>query len=86
LRRSVREIKILERYHPSNFHSNFDLYIIDDDPITFKEGVDSKDGKVWENALHKEMVSLDKNEFWDLVELLTRRNPIRKKWVFKNKY
>ena len=29
------------------------------------------------------MVALDKNAFWDLVELPTRRNPIGRKWVFK---
>jgi hypothetical protein len=33
----------------------------------------------------EEMVALDKNESWDLVELLTRRNPIGSKWVFKKK-
>ena len=31
----------------------------------------------------EEMEALEKNEAWDLVELLTRRNPIDKKWVFK---
>jgi hypothetical protein len=33
----------------------------------------------------EEMVALDKNEAWDLVELLTRRNLIGNKWVFKKK-
>jgi hypothetical protein len=28
---------------------------------------------------------LEKNEAWDLVELLTGRNPIGRKWVFKKK-
>jgi hypothetical protein len=31
------------------------------------------------------MASLNKNEAWDLVELLARRNLIGSKWVFKNK-
>jgi hypothetical protein len=35
--------------------------------------------------MDKEMKSLDKNEAWDLVELLTGRNPIGRKWVFKKK-
>jgi hypothetical protein len=35
--------------------------------------------------MDEEMVDLDKNEAWDLVELLTRRYPIGKKWVFKKK-
>ena len=30
-----------------------------------------------------EMTSLDKNEAWDLVELLPRRKTIGIKWVFK---
>jgi hypothetical protein len=34
--------------------------------------------------MDKEMASLDKNEAWDLVELLTGRKPIDKKCVFKN--
>jgi hypothetical protein len=33
----------------------------------------------------EEMESMDKNEAWDLVELLTGRNPIGNKWVFKKK-
>eukprot|EP00253_Pinus_taeda_P004523 PITA_04523 len=49
------------------------------------EEVDSEDGKLWKEAMVDEMVSLDKNEAWDLVELLPRRKPIGRKWVFKKK-
>jgi hypothetical protein len=35
--------------------------------------------------MNEEMASLDKNEAWYLVELLTGRNPIGNKWVFKKK-
>ena len=34
--------------------------------------------------MDEEMASLDKNEAWNLVELSTGRNPIGRKWVFKN--
>jgi hypothetical protein len=34
--------------------------------------------------MDEEMVALDKNEDWDLVEFPTGRNPIGRKWVFKN--
>jgi hypothetical protein len=61
------------------------LSITDDDPITFKETMDSEDGNLWKRAMHEEMVALDKNEAWGLVELSTRRNPIGRKWVFKKK-
>jgi hypothetical protein len=83
LRRSVRERRLLERYTPSDFHSNFSLSITDDDPRTFRELVDLEDGNLWKKAMDEEMASLDKNEAWDLVELSTRRNLIGSKWVFK---
>jgi hypothetical protein len=35
--------------------------------------------------MDKEMATLDKNEAWDLVELLTGINTIGRKWVFKKK-
>ena len=75
----------MERYTPSDFRSNFALFIIDDDPRTVREVVDLEDGKIWEKAMDKEMAALDKNEAWDLVELPTGRNPIGNKWVFKKK-
>jgi hypothetical protein len=85
LRRSVRERRLPERYTPSDFHSNFSLYITDDDPRTVREAMNSEDGNLWKRAMDKEMTSLDKNESWDLVELTTGRNPIGNKWVFKKK-
>eukprot|EP00253_Pinus_taeda_P007561 PITA_07561 len=50
-----------------------------------EEAVDSEDGKLWKEAMVDEMASLQKNEAWDLVELLAGRNPIGNKWVFKKK-
>ena len=41
LRRLVRERRKPERYSPSAFYSGFSLTIIDDDPRTVKEAVDS---------------------------------------------
>ena len=85
MRRLVRERRLPERYIPSDFRSNFALSIIDNDPRTVREAVDSKDVNLWKKAMDEEMESLDKNEAWDLVELSTRRNPISSKWAFKNK-
>jgi hypothetical protein len=85
LRRLVQERRLPERYTPSDFCSNFSLSITDDDPITVREAVDSKDGNLWKKAMDEEMVALDNNEAWDLVDLLTGINPIGRKWVFKKK-
>jgi len=85
VRRSVRERRQPERYSPSAFYSNFALSITDDDPRTVKEAVDSKNGKLWKEAMVDEMASLHKNETWGMVELPARRKPIGSKWVFKKK-
>eukprot|EP00253_Pinus_taeda_P021890 PITA_21890 len=83
VRRLVQERRQPERYSPSNFFSNFALSITDDDPRTVKEEVDSKDGKLWKEAMVDEMASLHKNEAWDLVDLSAGRKPIGGKCVFK---
>jgi hypothetical protein len=46
LRRSVREIRKTERYSLPDFHSNFYLSTIDDDPRTVREAVNSEDSKL----------------------------------------
>ena len=46
MRRSARERRQPERYSPSAFCSGFSLTIIDDDPRTVREAVDSEDGKL----------------------------------------
>ena len=85
LRRSVRERRQPERYSLSAFRSGFALTITDDEPRTFREAIDSKDGKIWKEAVVDEIASLHKNEAWDLVELPAGRKPIERKCVFKKK-
>jgi hypothetical protein len=85
LRRSMRERMQPKRYTPPDFHANFDLYIIDYDPITVREAVNSKDSKIWKKVMVEEMDDLDKNEAWDLVDFPTRRKATGSKWVFKKK-
>jgi hypothetical protein len=85
LRRLIQEIRKIERYSPPDFHYNFSLSIIYYDAKIVREAEDSKDGKPWKKSMVDEMVALDKNEAWDLVEFLARRNLISRKWVFKKK-
>ena len=40
----------------------------EDEPISFREAVDSKHGDLWIQAINEEMDSLMKNETWTLVE------------------
>ena len=85
VRRLAPERRQPERNSPSAFCSNFALSVIDDDPRTAKEAVDSEDGKLWKEAMVDEMASLHKNKAWDLVELPAGRKPIGSEWVFKKK-
>jgi hypothetical protein len=61
------------------------LTATDEDPDSTREAFDSTEGRLWNDAMVKEMESLHKNETWDLVELPSGRNPIGSKWVFKKK-
>eukprot|EP00253_Pinus_taeda_P003163 PITA_03163 len=62
MRRSVQQRRQPERYIPSTLCSSFVLSIIDDDPRTMKEVVDSEVGKLWKEAMVNEVACLHKNE------------------------
>ena len=59
------------------------MFITKYDRRTVREVVDSEDGKLWKNAIVEEIVTLDKNKAWDLVDFLVGRKHIGRKWVFK---
>jgi hypothetical protein len=82
----VRERRQPERYSPPDFRSNFALSIIDDEPRTIKEAVNLEDSKLWKKAMVEEMDALDRNEEWDIFELLARRKYVGRKWLFKKKF
>jgi hypothetical protein len=46
LSRSVRDKRKPKRYSPPDFHSHFSLSIVDDDPRTVREAVNSEDSKL----------------------------------------
>jgi hypothetical protein len=49
----------------------------DDEPKSVREAVNLIEGKLWKDAMVKEMESLHKNETWDFVELPNGRKLIR---------
>lgn len=55
------------------------------EPTTFKEAMESQDQKQWEQAMHEEIASLQKNETWLLVDHQVGQKIIDNKWVFKIK-
>ena len=72
-----------ERYSSPDFFSTFTLSSIENDPRIVKEAIDSIEGELWENVMEEVLVSLRKNETWDLVTLLDGRKPIGTRWIFK---
>ena len=79
VRRFDRERRPVDRYSPPDFCSAFVLFVVSDEPRSVKEAVNSEECKLWKNAMVEEMEALDKNEAWDLVELLDGRKPIGSK-------
>lgn len=57
----------------------------ENDPETFSQAMNSKESKLWYNAMNEEMNSMNSNEVWDLVELPNGARAIGCKWVFKTK-
>ena len=58
------------------------LMVINDEPWDFNE---AKELKVWIDACKDEILSIEKNDTWELVDLPLGVKPIGLKWVFKIK-
>ena len=55
------------------------------DPRTVSESMNLQDNKLYKKAMVEEMDALDKNEAFDLIELLVGRKFVGSKQLFKNK-
>ncbi|KAI4347833.1 hypothetical protein L6164_008612 [Bauhinia variegata] len=53
------------------------------DPTTYKEAAETK---AWQNAMEEEILAIQRNKTWELVDLPERKNTIGLKWIFKTKY
>jgi hypothetical protein len=56
-----------------------------DEPVTYKQAIESADRDAWLHAINDELMSHDKNHTWDIVERNDGMNVIGSKWVFKIK-
>ena len=61
------------------------LLIVDGEPSTFHETLNSSDVTLWMAAMHEEIEALHKNKTWELVPQPRGRKVIRNKWVYKIK-
>lgn len=61
------------------------MTVYKDDPLTFKQAIESEDSDHWMKAMKKEMESLVGFKTWCLTKLPENRKAIGCKWVFKTK-
>ena len=59
--------------------------MLESEPQTFKEAVNSSDGPLWKEAIKSEIDSILQNHTWELVDLPSRCKPLGYKWIFKRK-
>ena len=77
LRRSSRERR------PA-ISSDYYVYLAGD-PLMFSQEISCIDSSHWLNAMKDELVSMDPNQVWDIVDLPSGKRPIGCKWIYKTK-
>lgn len=79
--RWLENYKVYKTKKSGNAVSHFSLFL-DCDPISFADAV--KDLK-WQQAMDKEIRSIEKNDTWELTNLPENQKGIGVKWVYKTK-
>ena len=69
----------------TSFGENFFTYLVEGDPISFKEAMDSSESPLWKKAIDSEIKSIMENNTWILTNLPPGYKPVCCKWVFKKK-
>ena len=62
--------------------TNEAMTVITDEPMTYSEAMSSKNRKQWQEAMQDEMLSLEENNTWKLVNLPPGCKAIDNRWVF----
>lgn len=83
LRRSTR-IKLPPRRY-DDYVTSVALTTNNDEPLCYQEAVQGSKSEKWKEVMKDEMMALDKNDTWDLVELPKDRKTMGCKWVYKLK-
>ena len=68
-----------------SFSPYFLTYVLEGEPQTFKEAMNSSESLMWKEAIHSEIDSILQNHAWELVDLLPSCKLLSSKWVFKRK-
>lgn len=57
--------------------------LVDNEPRSFQEAMESRQARQWKEAMIEEMKSLHQNRTWILVPLLHNKNVVEYKQIFK---
>ena len=73
LRRSTRERRsaLPDDYIVFLLEHEFDIGAVEDDPINFLQALESSKSQVWIDAMNEEVKSMNDNDVWDLVPLVS---------------
>ena len=69
LRRSTRERRsaISDDYVVFLQEHEVDIGVVEDDPINFRQAIESSNSQKWIDVMNEEMKSMKDNDVWDLV-------------------
>ena len=86
-RRSTREKRsaLPDDYIVFLQEHEFDIGVVEDDPINFRQALESSKSQEWIDAMNEEIKSMKHNDVWDLIPLPEGVKPIGCKWIFKTK-
>jgi hypothetical protein len=65
--------------------SNCCICLSEDEPLTYKQAIESENHEEWRTAMEEELHSLKENNTWTLVNLPQNREALSNKWVYKIK-
>ena len=87
LRRSTRERRsaLPDDYIVFLQEHEFDISAVEDDPINFRQALESSKSQEWINSMNKEIKSMKDNDVRDLIPFPEGVKPIGCKWIFKTK-
>ena len=68
-----------------HYGTNFLMYMLEREPQTYKEAMNSTNGLMWKEAIKSEIDSILQNHTWELVDLPPRCKHLSSKWVCKRK-
>jgi Reverse transcriptase (RNA-dependent DNA polymerase) len=87
LRRSTRKRRstISNDYIVFLQENEFNIGMMEDDPVTLRQALESVNSHKWTKAMDKEIKSMYDNKVWDIITLLEGVKLIGCKWIFKTK-